>query len=72
MSPPVLKRHITEANLSHVFLMFVNLFSEGPLEFVDRKNQVIELLPKGIEFVSIPQRRAILLAESALKIEAFS
>jgi hypothetical protein len=42
------------------------------LEFVVRKNQDINLLPKGIEFASIPQRRAMLLAESALKIEAFS
>jgi hypothetical protein len=42
------------------------------LEFVVRKNQDIELLPKGIEFASTPQRRAMLLAESALKIEAFS
>lgn len=42
------------------------------LEFIIRKHQIIDLPPKGVEFVLMPDKRPELLAEAALKIEAFS
>lgn len=42
------------------------------LRFCVRKDQNVELLPKGYEFVLNPQNRLLLFAEAALMIDAFS
>ena len=40
--------------------------------FIQRKTQLIKVLPKCFEFVSNPERRPSLFAESALKLESYA
>lgn len=42
------------------------------LGFISRKAQSIELLPRGLEFASNPERRPKLFAEGALQVRAFT
>jgi len=42
------------------------------LGFVVRKRHAITVLPKAVEFVSLPERRAELFGEGAVKIRAFA
>ena len=39
--------------------------------FIERKTQLINVLPKCLEFVSNPEKRPILFAEGALRLETF-
>ena len=42
------------------------------LGFITRKTPLIKVLPKGEEFVSHPDRRPVLFAQSALQLTSFS
>ncbi|HEY6284947.1 MAG TPA: hypothetical protein VIX20_04750, partial [Ktedonobacteraceae bacterium] len=62
--------------LTHVGLK-ANTFSKvlstlEDLGFITRKHQTIVMLPRGNDFVQRPEKRSELLAEGALKIEAFA
>lgn len=48
------------------------LASLEAINFISRKPQSIEVLPKGREFVLNPQKRSVLFAEAALKINSFA
>ena len=59
----------TGLNKSTIFRALATLEDLG---FIIKKTRLIKVLPKGEEFVSNPDKRPILFAQSALKMNSFS